>query len=119
MLLLQLLEEIEKEGAGALKELIKKDPTMVFKILSNETEKLSIAFGSLLAPVILDATRVLTSLTTAVTAFVQSPLGKTITLFTGIAIAVKAATAASGFIIRSKDYSYCKICSNIYRSNST
>ena len=95
-------KKIEKEGAGALKELIKKDPTMVFKILSNETEKLSIAFGSLLAPVILDATRVLTSLTTAVTAFVQSPLGKTITLFTGIAIAVKAATAAVGLLSAAK-----------------
>ena len=93
---------IEKQGAGALKELLKNDPTMVFKILNNQTEKLSIAFGSLLAPVILDATRALTSLTKAVTAFVRSPLGTTITIFTGLALAVKGLTAAVGLLAAAK-----------------
>jgi len=95
-------KEIEKQGAGALKELIKNDPTMVFKVLSNEIQKLEIAFGSLLAPVILDTTRSLTSLTAAVSAFIQSPLGKTITLFTGIALAVKGLTAAVGLLSAAK-----------------
>ena len=95
-------KEIEKQGLGALKELIKNDPTMVFKVLSNEIQKLEIAFGSLLAPVILDTTRSLTSLTAAVSAFIQSPLGKTITLFTGIALAVKGLTAAVGLLSAAK-----------------
>ena len=64
-------------------------------------KKLEIAFGSLLAPVILDTTRSLT-FTAAVSAFIQSPLGKTITLFTGIALAVKGLTAAVGLLSAAK-----------------
>ncbi len=87
-------KEIEKQGSKALKELIKNDPTMVFKVLSNETEKLSITVGSLLAPAVLDALRTITNLTRAVTEFVQSPIGKTAAIFTGIALAVKGFTGA-------------------------
>lgn len=87
-------KEIEKEGSKALKELIKNDPTMVFKVLSNETEKLSIAVGKLLAPAVLDAIGIITSLTTAVTEFIESPIGQTAAIFTGIALAVKGFTGA-------------------------
>ena len=87
-------KEIEKEGSKALKELIKNDPTMVFKVLSNETEKLSIAVGRLLAPAVLDAIGTITSLTTAVTEFIESPIGQTAAIFTGIALAVKGFTGA-------------------------
>ncbi len=96
---IKAFELIEKEGAGSLKELLKNDPTMVFKILSNQTEKLSIAFGTLLAPAILDATRFLTSLTKAVTAFIESPIGQGAVIFTALAGAVKLTTVAiSGLI---------------------
>ena len=87
-------KEIEKEGSKALKELIKNDPTMVFKVLSNETEKLSIAVGKLLAPAVLDVIGTITSLTTAVTEFIESPIGQTAAIFTGIALAVKGFTGA-------------------------
>ena len=96
---IKAFELIEKEGAGSLKELLKNDPTMVFKILSNQTEKLSIALGTLLAPAILDATRFLTSLTKAVTAFIESPIGQGAVIFTALAGAVKLTTVAiSGLI---------------------
>ena len=82
-------KEIEKEGASALKKLIENDPTMVFKVLSNETEKLSIAVGTLLAPAILDGVRALTEITKAATEFFNSPIGKTAAIFAAIAFAVK------------------------------
>ena len=37
-------KEIEKQGAGALKELLKNDPTMVFKVLNNEIQKIRNSF---------------------------------------------------------------------------
>ena len=87
-------KEIENQGASALKELIKNDPTMVFKVLSNETEKLSIAVGTLLAPAILDGVRVLTEITKAATEFFNSPIGKTALIFTTIAVAAKGVAIA-------------------------
>jgi len=88
-------KEIEKEGSKALKELIKNDPTMVFKVLSNETEKLSIAVGSLLAPAVLDAVSALTKLVKGASDFVNSPIVQTAAIFTGIAFAVKGVTTAT------------------------
>ena len=82
-------KEIEREGASALKKLIENDPTMVFKVLSNETEKLSISVGTLLAPAILDGVRALTELTKATTEFFKSPIGKTAAIFAAIAFAAK------------------------------
>ena len=91
-------KEIEKEGSKALKQLIKNDPTMVFKVLSNETEKLSIAVGNLLAPAVLDAVRLLTQLTKSITDFMASPIVQTAAIFTGIALAIKGVTAASALL---------------------
>ena len=91
-------KEIEKEGSKALKQLIKNDPTMVFKVLSNETEKLSIAVGNLLAPAVLDAVRLLTQLTKSITDFMASPIVQTAAIFAGIALAIKGVTAASALL---------------------
>ena len=77
-------KEIEKDGSAALKQLIANDPTMVFKVLANETEKLSIAVGSLLAPAVLDAVSALTKLVTGARDFVSSPIVQTAAIFTGI-----------------------------------
>lgn len=95
-------KEIEKEGSKALKELIKNDPTMVFKVLSNETEKLSIAVGSLLAPAVLDALTTITKLTKSITELVNSPIVQTAAIFTGIAIAVKGFATAATLLVAAK-----------------
>ena len=81
--------EIEKQGASALKELIRNDPTMTFKVLSNQTEKLSISVGKILAPAVLDATEALTKLVEATDKFIKSPLGTTVAIFSGLALAAK------------------------------
>ena len=91
-------KEIEKEGSKALKELIKNDPTMVFKVLSNETEKLSIAVGSLLAPAVLDALTTITKLTKSITELVNSPIGQTAAIFTAIAVAAKGVAVLSPIV---------------------
>ena len=64
---LRALGRIGNEGSGFLKELLKNDPTQVFKNLSNETENLSRAFGDLLKPAVLEGTRQLTRFVTAAT----------------------------------------------------
>ena len=81
--------EIEKQGASALKELIRNDPTMTFKVFSNQTEKLSISFGKILEPAVLDPTEALTKLVEATDKFIKSPLGTTVAIFSGLAIAAK------------------------------
>ena len=101
-IVLRALRKIEKDGAPALKELIKNDPTMVFKMLGNETENLSRAFGDTLAPAILPIIRGLTKLTEVATNFINSPIGQTTVLFTGIALAFKATTAASTLLAAAK-----------------
>ena len=99
---LRALRKIEKDGAPALKELIKNDPTMVFKMLSNETENLSRAFGDTLIPVVLPVIRGITRLTEVATNFINSPIGKTTAIFTGIALAFKATTVAAGLLSAAK-----------------
>lgn len=99
---LRALRKIEKDGASALKELIKNDPTMVFKMLGNETENLSRAFGDTLIPVVLPVIRGLTKLTEVATNFINSPIGKTSAIFTGIALAFKATTVAAGLLAAAK-----------------
>ena len=91
-------KEIEKDGSAALKKLIENDPTMVFKVLANETEKLSIAVGSLLAPAVLDAVSALTKLVTGAREFVSSPIVQTAAIFTGIAFAIQGVTTATTFL---------------------
>ena len=95
---LRSLRTIETDGAASLKALIENDPTQVFKNLSNETENLSRAVGDLLLPVVIPAVKALTDLTKAAVDFVNSPIGKTAAIFTGIAFAVKGATVAIGLI---------------------
>ena len=91
-------KEIEKEGGKALKELIKNDPTMVFKVLNNEVEKLSIEIGKVLAPAVLDATSAFTSLLRGLNNFLNTSEGQTALVITGIAFAVKGLSVASGFL---------------------
>ena len=86
---LRALRKIETEGAGSLKALIANDPTQVFKNLTNATEDLSRAFGEQLNPIVLPAIKALTNLTIAAGNFINTPLAKTIGIFTGLALAVK------------------------------
>ncbi len=86
---IRALKKIETEGGASLKELLKNDPTQVFKNLSNETENLSRAFGDALAPAILPVVRGLTNVTKAITDFVNSGAGQVTLIFTGIATAIK------------------------------
>jgi tape measure domain-containing protein len=95
---LRALRTIETDGAASLKALIENDPTQVFKDLSNEAENLSRAVGDLLVPAVIPAVKGLTALTKAAVDFVNSPIGKTAALFTGIALAIKGATVAIGLI---------------------
>jgi len=86
---LRALRKIETDGGASLKELIKNDPTQVFKNLTNETENLSRAFGDLLKPAVLEGTRQLTRFVTATTEFVNSDAGKAALLIAAAATAVK------------------------------
>ena len=86
---IRALKKVEVDGAASLKALLENDPTQVFKNLGNEAENLSRAFGDLLAPAVLPVIRGITDLTAAVTAFLNSPIGTTAAIFTGIAVAAK------------------------------
>ena len=101
-IVLKALKKIETDGAASLEELLKNDPTQVFKNLSNETENLSRAFGDTLTPAVLPIIRGLTKLTEVATNFINSPIGKTTALFTGIALAFKATTAAATLLSAAK-----------------
>ena len=91
---LRALGRVGTEGAEFLQELLENDPTQVFKNLTNETENLSRAFGDSLMPVVMPVIKGLTEATKAITAFVNSPVGKTALIFTGIALAGKAAAVS-------------------------
>ena len=74
---LRALGKVGNEGSGFLKELLKNDPTQVFKNFSNATEDLSRAFGDKLRPVVEDVTKLLTQLIIKTTELVNSPIGQT------------------------------------------
>ena len=95
---LRSLRKIETDGAASLKALIENDPTQVFKDLSNEAENLSRAVGDLLVPAVIPAVKGLTALTKAAVDFVNSPIGKTAAIFTGVAFAIKGTTVAIGLL---------------------
>ena len=97
--MIEAFELIASESGGMLKELIKNDPTMVFKVLGNEVEALSISIGRLLAPVVLDATRLLTKLVTELTSFLESEAGQVTLAFVGIAAGVKALSIAIPVVV--------------------
>ena len=91
---LRALGKIGNEGSGFLKELLKNDPTQVFKDFSNATEDLSRAFGDTLKPAVLAVTKVLTELIVKTTELVNSPLGQTVLIFTTVAATAKIAAVA-------------------------
>ena len=94
-------KEIEKEGGKMLEELIKQDPTMAFKLLDNQIKELSISVGKLFTPTVLKVTEHLTTLTQELTKLASgegSALGKTILIFTGVALAAKAVMTASAIL---------------------
>ncbi len=99
--MIEAFELIAEESGGMLKELIKNDPTMVFKVLGNEVEALSIAIGRLLAPVVLDATRLLTKLISELSSFLESEAGQVTLAFVGIAAGVKALSIAIPAVVGS------------------
>lgn len=106
----EALKNISDESGDMLKQLMANDPTMVFKILGNELEALSIAVGDLLGPAVLDATRLLTKLVQSVTDFARSEAGQVTAVFLGIGAAIKgisvivplAVTAVSQFVAQAQ-----------------
>ena len=98
---IKAFKEIEKEGGKMLEELIKQDPTMVFKLLDNQIKELSISVGKLFTPTVLKVTKHLTTLTQELTKLASgegSALGQTILIFTGVALAAKAVMTASAIL---------------------
>ncbi len=92
---LRALRKIETDGASSLKALVAADPTQVFKNLSNATEDLARAFGEKLNPVVMPAVKGLTDLTLAAVEFLNSPIGTTAAIFTGIGLAIQGVTTAT------------------------
>ena len=86
---LRALGRVGKDGSGFLQELIKNDPTQVFKDFSNATQDLSRAFGDQLRPAVESVTKLLTELIIKTTEFVNSPIGQTALILTAIAGAAK------------------------------
>jgi len=107
---IEALKNISDESGEMLKQLMADDPTMVFKILGNELEALSIAVGDLLGPAVLDATRLLTQLVQSLTDFLRSEAGQVTAIFLGIGAAIKgisvvvplAVTAVSQFVAQAQ-----------------
>ena len=91
---LRALGRIGNEGSGFLQELLKNDPTQVFKNFTNATEDLSKAFGTQLRPAIEAVTKSLTELTIKATEFIDSPIGQTAFIFGLIAVAAKGVLIA-------------------------
>ena len=86
---LRALGRVGREGSGFLQQLIRNDPTQVFKDFSNATEDLSRAFGDQLRPAVESVTKLLTELIIKTTEFVNSPIGKTAAIFAAITLAAK------------------------------
>ena len=86
--------EIEKDGSKALKELIKNDPSMTFKVLNNSIEMLSIELGKIFVPAVLDGVTALSALVRAVGNFINSDAGQTALILSGIALGVKGISVA-------------------------
>tara|TARA_R100000664_G_scaffold13291_1_gene21285 strand:+ start:14 stop:2119 length:2106 start_codon:yes stop_codon:yes gene_type:complete len=94
-------KEIEKEGGKMLEELIKKDPTMAFKALDNQVKELNKSIGRILTPTVLKLTRLFTDLVDSANELASgegSAFGKTILIFAGTALAIKAVMTASAIL---------------------
>jgi len=96
---IRALKKIEEDGRSSLGELLKNDPTQVFKNLGNATEDLSRAFGDRLAPAVLPVIKGITDVTKAITNFVQSGAGQVTLIFTAIAVAAKGVAFITPIII--------------------
>mgnify|MGYP003132133493 CR=1 FL=1 len=86
---LRALSRVGKEGSGFLEELLKNDPTQIFKNFQNATQDLSIALGSELRPAVEGVTKLLTDLINGILEFVETDAGQAAILITKIAVAVK------------------------------
>jgi len=91
---LRALGKVGNEGSGFLKELLKNDPTQVFKNFSNATEDLSRAFGDELRPAVEAVTKILTEFIINVTEFVKSDAGQAAILIAKIAASIKLLAVA-------------------------
>ena len=86
---LRALGRVGNEGSGFLEELLKNDPTQVFKNFSNATQNLSIAFGNELRPAVEGVTKLLTNLINKILEFSETDAGQAAILITKIAVAAK------------------------------
>ena len=93
-IVIEAFKEIEKSGSKALKELIKNDPSMTFKVLNNSLEQLSIELGKIFVPAVLDGVSALSALIRVVSNFIESDAGKTALILSGIALGVKGISVA-------------------------
>ena len=93
-IVIEAFKEIEKNGSKALKQLIKNDPSMTFKVLNNSLEQLSIELGKIFVPAVLDGVSALSALIRVVSNFIESDAGKTALILSGIALGVKGISVA-------------------------
>ena len=85
---LRALGRVGNEGSGFLKELLKNDPTQVFKNFTNATEDLSRAFGKELRPAVEGVTIELTKFINSLTEFLKTDGGQAIIQLTKIAVVI-------------------------------
>ncbi len=91
---LRALGRVGKDGSEFLQELLKNDPTQVFKDFNNATEDLSRAFGDAFRPAVEAATKALTELVKITTDFINSAAGQASLILAGTALAAKAVAVA-------------------------
>ena len=91
---LRALGRVGKEGSGFLEELLKNDPTQIFKNFQNATEELSIALGSQLRPAVENVTKLLTDLINKLLEFSGTNAGQAVILLAKIAVTAKVLALA-------------------------
>ena len=91
---LRALGRVGKEGSGFLEELLKNDPTQIFKNFQNATEDLSIALGSQLRPAVEGVTKLLTNLINTLLEFSKSDAGQAVIILAKIAVTAKGLALA-------------------------
>ena len=91
---LRALGRVGKQGSGFLEELLKNDPTQIFKNFKNATEDLSIALGSQLRPAVENVTKLLTDLINKLLEFSGTNAGQAVILLAKIAVTAKVLALA-------------------------
>ena len=91
---LRALGRVGKQGSGFLEELLKNDPTQIFKNFKNATEDLSIALGSQLRPAVENVTKLLTDLINTLLEFSKSDAGQAVIILAKIAVTAKVLALA-------------------------